>query len=302
MDFNKWIYEGIPYVNERFHEKLVERQAENNINDYDPAEEKVEVNFHNDNSKALYNEVYLKVLDFICSEDETLDIGDVRRFIITAIINNISPEVRQTLYFDRDDKTWIITKVSPAERVKREEEAKTAKKTKLEDKAGFKIIWDALVKRQGVVVGHNCIIDIFFMMSHFGTDIPSDLKKCKALILKYFNELYDTKVLFNLYNKTREIENNATYLEAVYCRLNEEFGKSLPVRLADGFEKYDKDASAYHEAAYDSFITGCSFYWIKSYLGKLNEVAKNQIYWMRSLYKYIQVDGEDPFIFDDVLF
>jgi hypothetical protein len=60
----------------------------------------------------------------------------------------------------------------------------------LNTKKGFRRIFNALLKKKGALVGHNCIIDILFLISHFGDPLPNNIYEMKNLIRKYFPEYF----------------------------------------------------------------------------------------------------------------
>ena len=45
--------------------------------------------------------------------------------------------------------------------------------------------------------GHNCMMDLLFLMSHFVENPLPSYDLFKSMINKYFYNLYDTKVMFN---------------------------------------------------------------------------------------------------------
>ena len=55
-------------------------------------------------------------------------------------------------------------------------------------KKGFRRIFEAMLKRKANFVGHNCIADLLFIISHFGDQLPNSLSETKNLMKNYFNE------------------------------------------------------------------------------------------------------------------
>jgi hypothetical protein len=86
-------------------------------------------------------------------------------------------------------KTYFIaTKVVEAEKQKRLEAELGTKLRELNARKGFRRIFEALLKRKAVLIGHNFIIDILFIISHFGDQIPNNFYEFKTLLRNYFAE------------------------------------------------------------------------------------------------------------------
>ena len=48
---------------------------------------------------------------------------------------------------------------------------------KLFETIGFTHIWNLLIKYQPKLVGHNSILDVLFMYSHFDNELPQDFRE-----------------------------------------------------------------------------------------------------------------------------
>ena len=89
-------------------------------------------------------------------------------------------------------------------------------------KKGVKKLFDAMIRKKSVLIGHNFNLDVLFIISHFGDTLPPTLKEYKEMLKKYFSKIYDTKYLFeNLRQEYKEfqLENETTNLEAIYTHL-----------------------------------------------------------------------------------
>jgi len=101
-----------------------------------------------------------------------------------------------------------------------------------------------------------------------------------------------------------EKENN-TNLEKIYTRLHQYFKDKISIKFADGFPNLFEETSKFHDAAYDSFVTGAAFiYMTQSQLFKPEEIMahSNRLYMLRTLYKGFNLDGIDEYCFNDVNF
>ncbi len=53
---------------------------------------------------------------------------------------------------------------------------------------GFRNIFEAIIRNKKIVVGHNCILDINFVISHFGDPLPNTYNDWKKLVQGYFHK------------------------------------------------------------------------------------------------------------------
>lgn len=68
-------------------------------------------------------------------------------------------------------------------------EAELGNKLKeLNVKKGFRRIFESILRKKSVLVGHNCIIDILFVISHFGDPLPNNFYEFKNLLRSYFTQ------------------------------------------------------------------------------------------------------------------
>ncbi len=129
-----------------------------------------------------------------------------------------------------------------------------------------------------------------------------------ALSYKILSRIYDTKLLFesfsNYLDNSTEKDNYSNNLEKIYSRLHGYFNNKIKITLADGFPNLFEENSKFHDAAYDSFVTGAAFiYMTQSQLLKPEEINShgNKLYMLRTLYKSFNIDGIDEFCFTDVI-
>jgi hypothetical protein len=75
----------------------------------------------------------------------------------------------------------------------------------IEKRKGFRKIFEALAQKKAVWVGHNCIIDILFTISHFGNQLPGSLNDFKTMLKGYFNEYILLTLGFMIQNSSLTI-------------------------------------------------------------------------------------------------
>lgn len=88
-----------------------------------------------------------------------------------------------------------------------EKEARDLSYAEQEDQAveymrGFSRVIETMINSQKVIVGHNCLTDLLFMFQHLIADLPKKLSAFKSVIHSSFPMIYDTKHIINAVKKT----------------------------------------------------------------------------------------------------
>jgi poly(A)-specific ribonuclease len=304
MDFNKWIRKGVNYLNSKQYKKLSENTLDNNINLYNPDDKKKykNVSLYRDEEKEKYNEFQKSFSEFIHNDNETiLKTEKFPRFFLLYIINNIQKEIRDKLYITQNKETneIIFKKINENEKQGLIDSENLEKITLLNKSKGVKNIFDAITKNKKIIVGHNCILDILFCISHFGDSLPNSYQDFKKIINLYFNGIYDTKFIYNSHNNENR---NESFLESVYEKLYNLYGKNVEITIPEneGFKNYLKNNSndkiSYHQADYDAFVTGSAFVYLINMIGE-KEIEKYnyKIHIMKTFYKCFNLNGPEEF-------
>ncbi|KRW99797.1 Ribonuclease H-like domain [Pseudocohnilembus persalinus] len=182
----------------------------------------------------------------------------------------------------------------------------------------MEIIWE----RKLPIIGHNCLMDHLFTYRSFYDSLPS-YKEWKDQLIKLYPEMYDTKQIMEklkqknfFYQKNQivqnqennmEIEENKeeitqhlnigdTSLENVkkYINVNKHlFTQELKVTIPEGFTDYTKgDSENYHEAGFDSYLTGLVFLNLQKNFKETVEAEKN-IFNIRNKLYFIKFGADD---------
>ena len=172
---------------------------------------------------------------------------------------------------------------------------------------GVKNIFEKIIEEKKPIIGHNCYIDLLFIMNYFIEEIPKSYKEFKSrLKYKFIEGIYDTKLLYNQSNLNFTDSNNlknSIHLEALYknlSKLNTELtdDKRIKVKipLNEGFIDYldEKNSSKFHQADYDAFTTGCAFIFMRNILGdNFIQNNKNKLNCYRGLYSCFDLNNND---------
>jgi hypothetical protein len=312
MDFNKWIYKGISYLNAKQESQLLEGITDSNVNFYDPSDKLKykNITLYKDEDKKKYEEMCRLFSEFYNSEEKYYYFEKYPKFMIFYFLNNTPDHIRKRLYFSfetLENKTVLmLSKLNEEERKFKLELELGEKMRELRVKKGIRNIFEALVKYKKTLVGHNCSLDLLFTISHLGDPLPSSLKEFKEMLKSYFNLVYDTKYLYEnfleQYKESLNLECKITHLENVYTNLKSLYGDKIDISLHPDFlHTYSEVSKVYHEAAFDAYVTGSSFIWMGHIFKDNMEFFHNRIFFMKSIYSCFNLNAEETYILKDIM-
>ena len=157
--------------------------------------------------------------------------------------------------------------------------------------------------KKKILIGHNMSLDLMFIISKLGEGLPNEYLFFKNMIKDKLNCIYDTKFLFEEFKNSDSNKNNIiikdikSVLDNMYPYLKSTFDEYIKIKIKPNEDLF-KDG-LYHNAGYDSFVTGACFLYMKNAMKNTDflEKNKNQIYIMNSLYKSININlKEDEYI------
>ena len=322
IDFNKWINEGIYYLNKKQYRQLYINITKNNINNDD---------FFIDTTFMEQKPADLELAENTIKEikDNFIDAQiSANSYIIDCmpkfILYYIKKRLPNNLYFKENCKVFrnwctLITKFNTKEQ--KEELYKNDvlnQLRELEHKKGVKKIIDAIfnkvvygsmnineqsdedIIKKTKLIGHNMSLDLMFIISNLGDSLPEEYIEFKNVIKNNFENIYDTKLLFEEFKKNElEKYNNVaikdikSVLDNMYPYLKSRFNDSIKFAIKTKDEEFKEEQ--FHSAGYDSYITGlCFLYMIHGdKTGQIIEKNKNKIFLMNSLYKCMDLNKND---------
>ena len=333
IDFNKWINEGIHYLNERQYRELYKNITENNLNN-----DNFNANINHLDQKTFDYELAQKTIDDI--KENFLEQGRIysNSYIIDCmpkfLLYYIKNQLPQNLYFQenyRMKRNWCTLITGFKSQKEKEELYKIdilSQLKELDHKKGAKKLFDALfnkiyygnsninkikencyndksISRKKILIGHNMSLDLLFIISKLGDKLPDDYNSFKQMIKNNLECIYDTKYLFEEYKNSKQNNNNIilkdlrSVLDNMYPYLKSSYDKFLKIQIKS---KENLKEAKYHSAGYDSYITGACFLYMKYAMENeqnfMNE-NKNKIYLMNSLYKCMDINkDEDEYIME----
>ena len=330
-DFNKWISQGVPYLNNENLKKLTERLMSGNINKYDPKnislyknivlykeQDKIRFKNFNDKFNAFFNN----------PEEKIFKHEKVVRHLILYFLNKLDENIRKRIFIEykeepigEETKSYIIIHKlnSFEEKQQKINQENNELISLIKREKGIKNIIEKIINSKKPIVGHNCFIDLLFIMSHFMDEIPKNFHTFKLKLKNEFSGgIYDTKYIYNsskfnfAENKNETNIKNNIHLECLYTNLFEENKKLendkkiiIEIPGNEGFVNYlnegeENKEKKFHQADYDSFTTGSSFIYLQNLLGektvKEYENKLNCYHGLYSCYDLNNLDKEEKFL------
>lgn len=320
FDFNKLFTMGISYSNSAEEEKL--RQE---------IKEKQALRMDQLKLRASAEEVDTSKRNFIpVPENEEEMLGKVREKIqsivdgksIETSFDKLNPFQRKLVYelIEREFFNKVSTSVKTLENNRKaliveskrseEEELKIELNRQKEDEVyiaevvGLRLLLKEISSSKKLIVGHNCLLDLMYLMTQCFEDLPADYNEFKLLMHRIFPNIIDTKFV-GASEKFKETF-PSTILNQLHQRLSEKPFEKIDVHFENPDHAYSFDSPKEHEAGYDSFLTGYCLLVILKYLkcplsdkfdpNKSKELNPflNRIALTRVQTPYIYVTGKEP--------
>ncbi|OAD03283.1 hypothetical protein MUCCIDRAFT_162862 [Mucor lusitanicus CBS 277.49] len=267
FDFNKWVYQGIPYLTVAEEEAFVaaaSKKMSDNMPDI-PIDDK---------ERDFVNEAKQKIKDWIQADKTAEDEG----VNITA-----KNAYQRRLIYQEARKFEGLTAIGMQGfiRVVRlsEKQAKDRQKEKQDrfekDRAsaiGFRKVIDLISQSGKTMVGHNMLLDVCHIVGQFVEPLPETLPEFKALAHRLFPRMADTKYMCTAEPELNAIFGSGTALESLRFETKKEQFKNPHIDMHPGFPRYLTEMA--HEAGYDAFMTGFVFLKLVAYLDKTRNPEK----------------------------
>lgn len=312
VDFNKWIREGVSYVNNEQLKRLSEHLLNDNINKYNPMNSSMykRITLYKKTDMDKYNRFVEQFEKFYNASNEKMMVFEkLQRHIMIYFLNCLPEVIRNQIYITNESKNSIkITKVTKDEKMlKLNMENNVAIETIIKAK-GIKNIYDKIIEKKKILVGHNCIIDFLYCTTHFMDELPNKYETFKTRICNYYGGIYDTKYLYLYSNKENaNINDTSFHLEDLYKSLHEKYKDKITISIPEKeqfinyLDSKEKEKEKFHQADYDAFVTGCAFIYMKEEYGEEN-IKKNVFKFnlIGSIYKGMNMMGQEELKGDNV--
>lgn len=249
FDFNKFLKEGIPYMNEE--------QEKRFLQDYREGSWRVRSTLEKDCLKKAIEEVTCWVTS--AAEGDTMVLRDLNGFEVF----NVQLVLRQALpdvWTVPTENEVFVKKVLPRQRwqMERQDLDRCRKERILLSVLGFTIIFRFIVAAKKPLVGHNMLMDLLHLYDKFYQPLPESYEEFKRNLHTLFPIIIDTKTVTRAVWKVLQFPRARTLME-VFNLLNSNQNPAQPssplIEHAPDCRKYVDEACP-HEAAYDAFVCG----------------------------------------------
>ncbi|XP_075815414.1 poly(A)-specific ribonuclease PNLDC1 [Microtus pennsylvanicus] len=251
FDYNKFLKNGIPYMNEEQEKKIKHSILRGNW--------RVRSSLDKDQIKVVIDKV-TQWLDLAEEGDQmTLPgIAGFQAFEVQLVLRQALPNIWTVL----KDEGVIVKKVSQPHRWYLEHDScdqiSCWKEQILLSARGFSVFFQMLVKAQKPLVGHNMMMDLLHLHEKFFRPLPESYDQFKQNIHSLFPVLIDTKnVTKDIWKELRfpRVSNLSEVYDVLSSNLNPTKNSGPEIIHARQCKKY-AETKCPHEAAYDAFLCG----------------------------------------------
>ncbi|XP_048154230.1 poly(A)-specific ribonuclease PNLDC1 isoform X2 [Corvus hawaiiensis] len=252
FDYNKFLKDGIPYMNEVQEKILRQRLLAGTWKVCSTS------NADRDVLKKAIDEVTSWIA--VAKEEDTMILQDLNGDHVLEVQLVLRQALENVWTEPLGDKKVMVKKVSPEHRQLLENSSydHCQKKLILLSARGFTNLFQILVKANKPLVGHNMFMDLMHLHDKFYRPLPESYEEFKRNIHNLFPVIIDTKTVTKSVQKKCLFPRVSSLLEvyAVLCSNLNPKGPPCPViALASGCSRYAEKKSP-HEAGYDAFLCG----------------------------------------------
>ncbi|NXF82304.1 PNDC1 ribonuclease, partial [Sclerurus mexicanus] len=247
FDYNKFLKDGIPYMNE-VQEKILRQHLLAGS-----------WKFHRDVLKKAIDEVTCWIA--AAEEEETMILQDLNDYHVLEVQLVLRQGLQNVWTEPLGNKKVMVKKVSLQHRQLLENSSHDhcQKELILLSARGFTNLFQILVEAKKPLVGHNMLMDLMHFHEKFYKPLPESYEEFKRNIHNLFPVLIDTKTVTKSMQKNYLFPQVSSLLEvyAVLCSssLNPKDPPWPVIALASDCSRYAEKKSP-HEAGYDAFLCG----------------------------------------------
>lgn len=270
FDFNKLFMSGISYCNSIEEEKLRKEMEEKQAIRLEQLKQRV-TNEMIDTSNRNFTVVPENELEMLSNVHEKIkNIVDGK--LLNFSLDNLNPFQRKLVYelIEKEFSNKVSTSVKAIENNRKaliietkrseEEEMKIEMNRQKEDESyitevvGLRLLLKEISASKKLIVGHNCLLDLMFLIKQCFENLPAEYNEFKSLTHRIFPNVIDTKFMGT--SKEYKEMFTSTVLNQLHQRLSEDPFEKVDVEFEDPYRTYSFENPKEHEAGYDSFLTG----------------------------------------------
>lgn len=280
FDFNKLMKSGISYCSSTEEEKLRQEVKEKQTQRAEQLKQRI-----SDEPMDISGR------NFIPVPENELEMIEKARVKITGVVEgklaettipDVNPYQRKLIYelIEREFNNKVSTSVKTVENNKKvlfveskrseEEELKLEGNRQKEDEiyitevVGLRLLLKEISASKKLVVAHNCLLDLMFLLQQCFEPLPADYNEFKTITHRIFPNIIDTKFI-GMSDKFKEMIPK-TVLNRMYERLTMEPFVNIAHEWENPYQTYSFQFPKEHEAGYDSYLTGYCFLVLMKYL------------------------------------
>ncbi|XP_056344048.1 poly(A)-specific ribonuclease PNLDC1 isoform X4 [Oenanthe melanoleuca] len=235
FDFNKFLKDGIPYMNE-VQEKILRQRL-------------LAGTWKVCSTSCADRDVLKKAIDEVTSwitaakEEDTMILQDLNGYHLLEVQLVLRQALKNVWTEPLGDKKVMVKKVNPQQRILLENSSydHCKKKLILLSARGFTNLFLILVKARKPLVGHNMLMDLMHLHDKFYRPLPESYEEFKRNIHNLFPVIIDTKTVIKSVQKKRLFPRVSSLFEvhAALCSNLNPKGPPCPViALASGCSRY----------------------------------------------------------------
>jgi len=256
FDFNKFVYQGIPYLSKSQEDILRKRGP--------PVPQ----------SHATVLPLNESDVTFLATIWEVLDNWQHEGTTETSISLPISSAFQRKLLYQEVPKrypNYVIETVDAIGckhlriSVADKSSAKERMDQDLEQNIGFRRVIDVLTSARKPIIGHNIFLDLIHLYSQFYAPLPDSSEAFKVKIAQLFPTLIDTKLMAS---KVPSLQ--TTNLELLYNHLSKAPFDRPIIELDAGYQSYILQ-NKFHEAGFDAYAAGTVY--LRLQLGSASRIV-----------------------------
>ncbi|KAJ3143590.1 hypothetical protein HDU90_000353 [Geranomyces variabilis] len=257
FDFNKWISQGIPYINQE--EEVIARQR---IGLYQNADAMID-----DAQRPFVTAALTAVHNWLqTSTKKTIEIACSNSLQRKLIHQEVDKKYKDALRTTGHEGYVQITKVTDEERRSKAFDKKNVLNDELDTLIGFRKVIELISASKKPVVGHNMMLDLLHTYQSFFNPLPDTVMAFKFGMHNLFPTIFDTKYLAHSDPKVNP-NIPRSVLGDMFDRVRRPPFQHPAIEIdADpafgGYEASAKDGTppdSLHEAGYDAYVTGVAF-------------------------------------------
>ena len=314
MDFNLWITDGLPFVNEMTAKNAREAKEKKQQAAVAGGDASVATSLMPNRPEEVVkvNAFKASIDDFVKDDSKTeLVLPPMNAFLrkcLHSYLELVHPSLR-TRKDDEKPNELIVCKVTEEQKAELEKEEADRFALKL----GFRLIWEALIQSGKPIVGHNSFFDLLFLFRWIDAPLPTEFSEFQQRFHTLFGAaggLFDTKFIADcgiLANGSpaAAVGGGAAAEGPDDTSLGPLFDATVVktnfpgVKFAPGFAYDDANQKQAHDAGYDAYMTGAIFAANCASVGGIENLSlrcKNKLYLMQSLISFSLEPGESSFL------